>query len=112
MPRPMPCLAAALALLPVAAPVTAGAGDAACRARAERLSGYRPALIEGQAGKLKYRLGGSVALGGSRSSGPPLPDPPPFAGSAHRERLEADRTRSRAELYRRVYDACIGEGRE
>lgn len=101
-----------LLLVPLAAPVAADGHEAACRAKAERLSGHRPSPLEGQVGRLKFRLSGSLALGVSRSSGPPSPAPPPFAGEAHRERAEAARTRERVQTYQRIYDACMRDAEE
>ena len=87
----------------------AGAGEraAACRAQAERLSGYRPHAIEGELGGVRFRLSGSVALGVSRSSGAASPDPPPGAGAAHRDRFEAERNRKRAARYQSLFNACM-----
>ncbi len=86
--------------------------ETACRARAEKQSGYQPPLLQGQVGDVRFRLGGSAAVGVSRSSGATPPAAPPFAGAAHRERFEAERNKKRADLYQRLFDACMGEGED
>ena len=101
-------LAAGLALL-IAAPAAAEDREDACRARAERLSGYTPGALETQVGNVTIRLSGSVALGASRSSGPAFPSAPPFAGAAARERFEEKRNRENAARYQQYFDQCMSE---
>ncbi|TDK45049.1 hypothetical protein [Antarcticimicrobium luteum] len=93
-------------------PALAEDREAACRAQAERVSGYRLRAPEVDAGGVTLRLGGSVALGVSRSQGAPAPTAPPFAGAAHRERFEAERNRKRAEHYQRLFDDCMGAAQD
>lgn len=104
-------LAAILALLMIA-PARADAPEESCRARAERLSGHRPGGLTAEVGNVTVRLGGSVALGVSRSSGPAAPAAPPFAGAAARERLEAERNEKRAALYRQYFDQCMSAAQD
>lgn len=107
MIRSMPFFAALLTAALLAPALQAGEREDACRARAEKLSGYRPRGLEKQVGGLTLRLSGSVALGVSRSRGPALPAAPRYAGEAHRERFEAERNRKRAARYRGIFDACM-----
>lgn len=97
-----------------AAPLAAAAGDKEdlCRARARAESGVRggPAAQTGGVG-VQMRLGGSAALGVSKSTGPgPAITPPPFAGATAAERHEDARARKREEAYRRVFARCMGDG--
>lgn len=104
-------LAAGLALVLVTA-AAANAQEEACRARAERLSGYRPSGLETRLGNVTIRLSGSVALGTSRSSGPAMPAAPAFAGAAARERFEAKRNEKRAARYQQYFDRCMSEAKD
>lgn len=101
-------LAAGFALL-LAAPAAAEDREDACRARAERLSGYTPSALETQVGNVTIRLSGSVALGASRSSGPSLPSAPPSAGAAARERFQAKRNSENEARYKQYFDQCMSE---
>ena len=104
-------LAAGLVLL-LAAAAAADPQEEACRARAERLSGYKPGGLETQVGNVTIRLSGSVALGASRSSGPAMPAAPAFAGAAAREKFEAKRNEKRATRYQKHLDQCMRETRD
>ncbi len=104
-------LAAGLALL-ITAAAAADAQQEACKARAERLSGYSPSTLETEVGGVTIRLSGSVALGASRSSGPAAPSAPPFAGAAARERFEVKRNEKRAARYQEYFDQCMRETRD
>ena len=104
-------LAAGLALL-IAAPAVAEEREDACRARAERLSGYSPGTLETQVGNVTIRLSGSVALGASRSSGPTVPSAAPSAGAAARERFEAKRNSEKAKRYKQYFDQCMRESKD
>lgn len=80
-----------------------------CHERAKKNSGYdgRRKGLTRQVGNTQMRLSGSVALGGSRSSGPPngprdVPSPA-FAGQASTERRE-DKAKSK---YSRIYNDCM-----
>lgn len=105
-------LALLLAATSFAPALQAGEREESCRAQAERLSGYRPGGIEGEAGGVTFRLGGSAAFGISRSQRTPAPAAPPFAGAAHRERFEAERNRKRAARYQAIYDDCMGKSED
>lgn len=102
-------LAVLLVTTSLAPALQAGEREESCRAQAERLSGYRPGGIEGEAGGVTFRLGGSAAFGVSRSQGTASPSAPPFAGAAHRERFEAERNRKRAARYQAIYDGCMSK---
>jgi len=104
-------LAAALALVMVA-PAAAGEREDACRARAERLSGYTPGALETHVGNVTIRLSGSVALGVSRSSGPTVSSAPPFAGAASRERYDAKRNSEKAQRYKQYFDQCMSQSQD
>ena len=85
-----------------------------CRARAEKGSGQTGAQtgLTRQAGNTRFRLSGSVAIGASRSSGPPSPNAPAFAGQAASERHEEQtavkrRSDNAASKYTRIYDDCM-----
>ena len=109
MTRSAAILATLLATILPAPGLQAGEREDACRARAEKLSGYRPRRLETELGGVKFRLSGSVALGVSRSRGPATQPAPPFAGEAHRDRFEAKRNRKRAARYQKIFEECMGQ---
>lgn len=91
-------------LLLVLLATSATAQDAAqsCHERAMRQAGIRDTQIGD--GRASIRIGGSVAVGVSRSSGPATPGVPAYAGSAASERFEQKRQQK---IYRRTFQDCM-----
>ncbi|MDK3018317.1 hypothetical protein [Pseudodonghicola flavimaris] len=104
-------LAGALALSLCAGLAAAQEGEpnrtAQCRAEAQKLSGCRAPLLQGEAGGVTFRLSGSVSLGVSKSRGGQTMAAPPFAGAASSERREAQRQKDACDLAQRFYESCM-----
>ncbi|MCE8507970.1 hypothetical protein KBY28_05840 [Ruegeria pomeroyi] len=89
-----------------AAPALAQDRAALCHERALKQAGIRH--TEWSQGRTTLRLGGSVGVGVSRSSGPATQEAPAYAGSAASERFEEKR---RKKIYTRTYDDCMAQTR-
>lgn len=103
-----PATVAALVLALSGSAVAQGAAQAdLCDAQARRVSGYEPGLIPPlRLGPVTLRVGGSVAVGVARSSGPGVTPPvPKGAGAGAREmrRIRAE------QKYRTAYAACMAQ---
>ena len=98
-------LTAAALLLVAPGAVLAGSAQDLCDARARAATGYHGGRIpDVEVGPVTLRIGGSVAIGVSRSSGSPLANPAPRgAGAYAREQRQA----AQAKDYRAALDSCL-----
>lgn len=89
-----------------AVPALAQDRAALCHERAQKQAGIRD--TEWSQGRTTLRIGGSVGVGVSRSSGPATQGAPAYAGSAASERFEEKR---RKKIYTRTYNDCMAQTR-